>query len=199
MYEPAVVTEIENVHHRLAEDLAALRAAAYGLTEEQARETPCRSALSIGGLLKHAIFVMTAWDVRAANPSGEVSQEHFRAHFGDFADSFALTDNESLAEMLTRFDASVEHYLGQVAEIDPNATVMEPPTPWTGRLEPTPASARYLLGHHVEELGRHAGHADIIREQLDGAQASSLQAAVEELPPNDFVQPWRPEQPSVTR
>lgn len=193
MYEPAVVTEIENVHRRLTEQLAALRATAYGLTEEQARDTPCRSILSIGGLLKHAVFVMTAWDVRSANPTGEVSQEYFRAHFGDFVGSFTLTEDESLAEMLTRFDASVEHYLGQVAEIDPDATVMEPPTPWTGRLEPTEASARYLLGHHVEELGRHAGHADIIREQIDGAQASALQAAVEGRPPNDFVQPWQPD------
>lgn len=192
MYEARVVTEIENFHRRLAEQLASLRAAAYGLSEEQARQSPCRSTLSVGGLIKHAIFVMSAVDDRTDNPSGEVDQDHFRAHLGEFVGSFALTEDETLTELLARFDATVEHYLTQVAALDPDATWMEPPTPWTGRLEPTPASVRYLLGHHVEELGRHAGHADIIREELDGAQAMSLLFAIEGLPGNDFVQPWQP-------
>jgi uncharacterized protein DUF664 len=46
--------------------------------------------------------------------------------------------------------------------------------------------------HHVEEFARHAGHADVIREQFDGATAASLLMAVEGREGNDFIQPWRP-------
>ena len=40
--------------------------------------------------------------------------------------------------------------------------------------EPRPARLRYLYVHHVEDFARHAGHADIIREEIDGAQAAEL-------------------------
>ena len=43
----------------------------------------------------------------------------------------------------------------------------------------------------MEEFARHAGHADIIREEIDGAQAAELLAAVEGRPANDFVTPWQ--------
>lgn len=49
---------------------------------------------------------------------------------------------------------------------------------------------RFALVHHIEELARHHGHADIIREQLDGAAAASLLTSVEGRPGNDLIQPW---------
>lgn len=45
----------------------------------------------------------------------------------------------------------------------------------------------------IEEFTRHAGHADIVREQLDGALAGQLTMAVNDIPGNDFIQPWRRE------
>lgn len=56
--------------------------------------------------------------------------------------------------------------------------------------EPRPGTMRYMTVHHVEEFARHAGHADMIREEIDGAQAAALNAAVEGRPANDFVTPW---------
>ena len=52
---------------------------------------------------------------------------------------------------------------------------------------------RCLALHAIEEFARHAGHADIVREQLDGAQAGQLALAVEGLEGNDFLRPWRRE------
>ena len=49
---------------------------------------------------------------------------------------------------------------------------------------------RMLALHLIEEFARHAGHADIVREQLDGAQAGQLMMAVNDIPGNDFIQPW---------
>ena len=43
----------------------------------------------------------------------------------------------------------------------------------------------------AEETARHAGHADIVRESLDGASSISLLAAAEDWPANGFVQPWK--------
>jgi hypothetical protein len=62
----------------------------------------------------------------------------------------------------------------------------------------TRALARYVeaagrtdaLVAGIEETARHAGHADIIREQLDGATAFPLMAAVEGWPATAWVQPW---------
>ena len=42
----------------------------------------------------------------------------------------------------------------------------------------------------IEEFARHAGHADLVREQLDGALAGQLTMAVHDIPGNDFIQPW---------
>jgi hypothetical protein len=53
-------------------------------------------------------------------------------------------------------------------------------------------SVRWVLLHLVEETARHAGHADIIRETVDGATAYPLMAAAEGWPESDFVKPWAP-------
>ena len=52
-------------------------------------------------------------------------------------------------------------------------------------------SVRWVLLHLIEEVARHAGHADIVRESLDGATAIPLMAAVEGWPETPWVTPWR--------
>ncbi|MGV1010092.1 MAG: hypothetical protein ACOYBY_16045 [Dermatophilaceae bacterium] len=49
MPTPSVLTEPEALAAYLQTQLTAIRTATYGLTEAQIRETPCRSALSLGG------------------------------------------------------------------------------------------------------------------------------------------------------
>ena len=58
MYAPAQHDEVTGLVNYIDQQLTAIRAAAFGLTEEQARETPCRSALSVGGIIKHAVYIM---------------------------------------------------------------------------------------------------------------------------------------------
>jgi hypothetical protein len=53
-------------------------------------------------------------------------------------------------------------------------------------------SLRWVLLHLIEETARHAGHADILRESIDGATAVPLTAAVEGWPSSDWVEPWSP-------
>ncbi len=53
-------------------------------------------------------------------------------------------------------------------------------------------SVRWVAMHIVEELARHAGHADIVRESIDGATMYELVAGREGWPETDWLKPWRP-------
>lgn len=186
MYLPAEHDELQTWHGYVMQQLEALRNSAFGLTSEQARRTPCRSALSIGGILKHVTHVF-AKDVPEARDPGAPEDP-----FEQFYASFRMRDDESLDDVLARFDAMVDGVEVMFASgADPGETVTQPPAPWYGITEASSVRRRYQLGHLVEELARHAGHADIIREELDGATAGGLLAAVEGWPANDFIQPWR--------
>ena len=53
-------------------------------------------------------------------------------------------------------------------------------------------TVRWVLLHLIEETARHAGHADILRESIDGATMYALMAAAEGWPATDWLQPWTP-------
>ena len=188
MFFPGQYTESETLAGYIEQQLGSIRASAYGLTEDQARATPCRSALSIGGLVKHATYVMAQRARRTEDPTAMPDE----AGFALFMGSFALGEGETLAGALEEFDAVRDAYLADVRATDPGADLTSPPAPWDGIFAPTPSVQRFALVHHVEEFARHAGHADIVREQLDGADAASLLMAVEGREGNAFVQPWTP-------
>src|SRR5690349_1579338 len=102
MYDPAPHDEITGLLRYYEVQLSALRAAPLGLTEEQARATPCRSALSIGGLVKHTAYGL--WGMArtiAAEGRSEIDAAAYAAH----AASFALTDDETVTGVLADFDA----------------------------------------------------------------------------------------------
>jgi hypothetical protein len=70
----------------------------------------------------------------------------------------------------------------------------------TGRSPAAEFETAALVGHDrarhrirlIQETARHAGHADIVRESLDGATAFSLMAAAEGWPATPWLQPWSP-------
>ena len=189
MYAPQPHSEIEGIVGYVEQQLDALRAAAVGLTEEQARCRPCRSALSIGGLLKHATSCMVGTTQRlAGEPRGELDEDAYAAHEA----SFALADGETAAAALEAFDAARVDYVAALAAADPSAETIEDPAPWFGIFDSRPARRRYLLVHQIEEMARHAGHADIIREQLDGVQVPSIALTHDGMSASDFFQPYVP-------
>lgn len=192
MFFPGRHNEIDNIAGYLQAQLDAIRLSAYGLTEDQARSRPCRSELSIGGLLKHVSYVCRGRRKRVEDDGAHDTPEQLFARMEEFTSSFALGEGESLKGALAEFDAAVDDLLESVRSTDPDGAAEEPPAPWFGINEPTPSNHRFNLIHLVEELARHAGHADIIREQLDGAAAGELLMAANNIPGNDFMQPWQP-------
>ena len=189
MYEPATNDEITGLVNYLAEQLTAIRASATGLTEEQARQRPCRSALSVGGLIKHATWVMRGATARINGEDAGPTELNADA-YAAYASSFTLGDGETAVSTIAEFDAVRATYLAAVAAADPDGPTVEPPAPWSGIFDARPANGRYYLVHQIEEMARHAGHADILREQIDGMAVPAIVLSEAGAPANDFFQPY---------
>jgi Protein of unknown function (DUF664) len=191
MYEPASNDEITGLVNYLDEQLTAIRAAAIGLTDEQARLQPCRSTLSVGGLIKHATYVMRGAMARVTGER-DGAAGYDEGAYAAYESSFALGDGETAVATLADFDAVRVAYLATLAALDPDGPTVEPPAPWFGIFDARPANVRYYLVHQVEEMARHAGHADIIREQVDGVAIPQIVLSQAGAPANDFFPPYEP-------
>jgi hypothetical protein len=188
VYAPAEDDEATTLVRYADSQLAAIRASVLGLTEEQARSTPCRSALSPGGLVKHVTRVMSQTTGTLAGSADVFAELDLAAH----AASFVLGPDEITADVLARFDAVRPAYLAALAQTDPDARAYAPPAPWDGIDDERPVRRRFQLVHQVVELARHAGHADIIREQIDGVAVPALEMTEGGAAPNEFFAPYVP-------
>jgi hypothetical protein len=191
---PPVVSERDGLVAYVAQQLDAFRAVAYGLTDEQARATPTPSALSVGALVKHATGVSKGWIARvsAAPEPPPVDDRPFEERVAAYQDEFVMREDETLADLLARFDVQAELTLAALAQADPATPVPVPQdAPWFPK-DVTHWSVRWVALHLVEELARHAGHADIIREAIDGATMYELVAGREGWPETGWLKPWQP-------
>ncbi len=171
----------------LAAARSALTTAVRGLGDEQAGERPTASALCLGGLIKHVAaieegwlrFVLegpsalrydlpdgVTWADLAAGTAQEIPQWAI-----DNQNNFQMLPGETLAGILQRYEqvaARSEEIITAVPDL--SATHPLPEAPWN---EPGAAhSVRRVLMHVIAETAQHAGHADIIRESLDGQKSS---------------------------
>ena len=166
-----------------------IRFAAYGLTDEQARQTPTASSLSIGGLVKHVAAMEESWmDLVLQRDRGSQGDQE-----SSYEDGFRLGPDETLADALARLGAVAAETESIINGIDDmNLAVPVPKgVPWFPD-DVESWSLRWVLLHLVEEIGRHAGHADIVRECIDGATMYPLMAAAEGWPATEWMQPWQP-------
>ena len=137
-----------------------------GLDTAGLRATVAASSMTLGGLLKHMAFVEDHWFSRwlhgrdrrppwdtvdwAADPdwdwhsAAEDTREQLDALWRD-----AVTRSRALVE-----EAFADGGLGQLAR-------------HTGSGGRTP-SLRWIVTHMIEEYARHNGHADLLRESVDG-------------------------------
>ena len=186
-----VADEREGLTAYLAQQRAVLRIAAYGLTDEQARAVPTRSALSVGGLIKHVTTVERRWvDITLERPP--VAPEDLAQGRVDYAEGFRMGPHETLEGLLADYAAAALETDEAMAGLDLGRPVPVPrDVPWFPR-DVDAWSVRWVLLHLIQETARHAGHADIIREHLDGATAFELMAAAEGWPATDWLKPWQP-------
>ena len=165
----------------LAHQHNAFRAVAHGLTDEQARLRPTVSTLSIGGLIKHVTGVQRSWTERiAAAPNPPPPDPRPMAQqAAEFQDGFVLRSEETLAGVLAEFAAQNAETLrlAQTASLDAAVPVPRD-APWFPA-DVDAWSVRWVLQHLIGELARHAGHADIIRESIDGSTMAELVAELD--------------------
>ncbi|KUL25873.1 mycothiol transferase [Actinoplanes awajinensis] len=75
------------------------------------------------------------------------------------------TRDETVTSLVAGYQATIAQ-ANRVVETWTDLTQPAPRPPGRGALPP---SQRWVLVHMIEEIGRHAGHADILREQIDGS------------------------------
>ncbi|MET7703540.1 DinB family protein [Streptomyces sp. NPDC005485] len=146
-----------------------LRRAVLGLSDEQATRTPSASELSLFGLVKHVAECELNWLRLAQQKPNERARTQ-----ETWGDGFQVEGDETLAGVLAFWDgvtSETEEFIRSVDSMDD--TFPLPEAPWFPKGD---VSMRWLMLHLVEEIARHAGHADIIRESLDGATAFELVA-----------------------
>jgi hypothetical protein len=156
-----VIDERDGLLTFLAQQRNALRASVGGLTDELARAAPAASKLSLGGLIKHSARTERRWVV--AGIAGRSLPGLWPIE--DWPDDFRMNSGESLADLLGYYEetaALTEQIIAEVADLG-QPSVVDPKL-----------SVRWVLLHLVKETARHAGHADIPRETLDGQRAGPL-------------------------
>jgi uncharacterized damage-inducible protein DinB len=186
---PPVADEREGLLRYLEQQRYVLKLAAHGLTDEQARLTPTKSSLSVGGLIKHVASTEDGWiDIALQLP-----QKPFDESTADYESAHRLGPEETLESVLTRYDEVAVRTAEVIGRIDDLGRAVPVPkgVPWYPQ-DIGAWSIRWVLLHLIEETARHAGHADIIREHVDGATAFPLMAAAESWPESPWMKPWKP-------
>jgi len=157
-------TEQTDLLTTLANHRRFLRFTVQGLTDDQARETPTASALSLGGLIKHVRDVEESW-LRFAVGGAELMM----SAQGDWENGFRLLPDETLEGVLAAYEETARRTEELVAGLDMDTAHPLPEAPW---FEAGASwTVRRVLLHLIAETSQHAGHADIIRETLDGQRS----------------------------
>ncbi|MER5887444.1 DinB family protein [Streptomyces sp. NPDC001941] len=147
---------------------AAVRRSLLGLTDEQAATRTTASELTLSGLLKHVAEVELNWLRLAQQRPNEKQREP-----GTWDEGFRLVGDETVAgvmEFWTSVAKQTDDFLATVPDL--SDTFPLPEAPWFPK--DGQVSMRWMALHLVQEMGRHAGHADILRESLDGKTSFEL-------------------------
>ena len=150
----------------LAERREFLRHTLDGMTDEQAGMRSTVSALCLGGIVKHVADTEAAWAAFIAGGADGMNAEAARQ---DHEAAFAMQPGDTVTSVLARYEqvaAATDALVGGLPDLDaahplPSAPWFEAGASW---------SARRVVLHLIGETAQHSGHADIIRESIDGAK-----------------------------
>jgi uncharacterized damage-inducible protein DinB len=167
--EQTVTGERADILDFLAKHRYFLRHTAQGLTDEQANTRSTVSALTVGGLIKHVTAVERSWaDFAQAGGGKEVAEEteYTPEMIAEWENQFRLADGETLAGVLAEYEKVAAATDDLVRTLDLDASYELPAAPW----QPPGVfwTVRRVFLHIAAETAQHAGHADIIRETIDG-------------------------------
>lgn len=174
---PFAASEAQHLVGMLERLRATLRWKTDGLDAAGLRFRIPSSALSLGGLLKHLAVCeddIFAWKIAGEEPITRtlIPAGHDRTQW-----QFSLTDDETPDQVYALYDQAVARSRARLSDLIATGRLDTQAHLTFGEIRP---SIRRFVCDLIEEYGRHTGHADLIREALDGR--------VGEDPPHD----WRP-------
>jgi len=149
-----------------------LRHAAEGLSDEQANARSTVSALTVGGLIKHVTEVERMWADFAQAGGGKDAPEEIEftpERIAQWESQFRLAEGETLAGVLAEYEKVAAATDDLVRTLDLDTAYELPAAPW----QPPGVfwTVRRVFLHITAETAQHAGHADIIRETIDGQKS----------------------------
>jgi hypothetical protein len=142
---------------------AALVRKVSGVSDVDARRAPTASALSLLGLLKHSAVWEERWfqGVVAGRRLPDAWPEHESPIAGE---DFRVDELDTVEHWLARYQAATQTSRQIVEALD-----LDQPC---ARKDVIDGNVRLVMLHMIEETARHAGHADIIRETIDGTRGT---------------------------
>ncbi|SER45312.1 DinB family protein [Lentzea albida] len=156
--------ELEELLHELNDQRGTFRITMRGLTAADAAKRTTVSELTLGGLLNHLVQGERGWThiitEQPLPPPGMLDQSQY---------TWAGNDFEAL---LAEYDEAARATDQAVRTASLHKLVPLPSAPWDP--DPRPMSVRRIVLHLMRETAQHAGHADIIREALDGQSTTAL-------------------------
>jgi len=151
-----------------------LRFTVRDLTDEQGAQHPTVSGLCLGGIIKHVAEVESTWiDFILGGPAAMAhAGEEWNAEpdAGKWQARFQMLPGDTVAGLLdhyTEVARRTDEVVGTLSDLDDSHPL--PAAPWFEK--GARWSARRVLLHIIAETAQHAGHADIIRESLDGSKS----------------------------
>ncbi len=183
---PALDAEKAELIGALADARSALTQTVAGLDDEQAGEHPTVSALCLGGLVKHVAGTEEGWLKFAIEGASTISYDlpegvtwddlmsgtvtEWPQWMVERQNEFTMLPGETLAGILADYERVAARTEELIATADLSVRHDLPEAPWH---EPGGSqSVRQVLLHVIAETSQHAGHADIVREALDGRTAT---------------------------
>ena len=164
---PTLTAERADLLETLTAHRYFLRHTVQGLTDDQARQRATASELTLGGLIKHVSSQEANWVRFVLEGPEAIATPTDDAGFQKWADEFVLLPGETLEGVLAEY-AEIAERTDELVRTIPDLDVSHPlpEAPW---FRPgATRSARRVFLHIVAETAQHAGHADILRESLDG-------------------------------
>ena len=138
-----------------------------GISENEARHRRVPSKTTLAGLIKHMIGVERGWfqEVLAGRKPEDIGP-----NVGGGDESWDLAESETVSSLVKEYEQTCEQSRQTAARFALDDAVPEP--------DMGQVSLRWIYVHMIEETARHVGHADILREQTDGAAGIDGDSAV---------------------
>lgn len=186
---PDVTDERDGLATFAAQQLRQIAATLHGLDREQLAAAPSASAMTLGALTRHCLWVAqrNVLAIHAAPGCPEGPQRTpAQVEAEGTIQPDALRPEDTAGSLIEELHSAADELDAAIRAADPDTSVPIPEEPWFSGSEHW--NVRRCALHMVEEFARHAGHADVIRESIDGKGAYELNALAdgEEWPPTGW-------------